>query len=559
MPLTGLGCLLGAANAEAAEYYVAPAGSDSAAGSMAAPFASLQKGHDAASAGDTVWLRGGTYQVGKQVKLSKSGQSDAMRIKLFAYPGEKPVFDFSTYQSTNPAADVEAIAITGSFLHLKGFEVKNVPMSGPGSHSNSGVRSRKASNNVFELLDIHHVSGPGLFIDGGNGGNLILNCDSHDNYDEDGSQGDGQNGDGFGVHYQESGPSTVIRGCRAWWNSDDGYDYISQEVPVITENSWAMSNGYADMGTKKPSSGNGNGFKVGSSKKGVRHIVRNCVAWNNTAAGFYANHSSGGNTWYNNTSFENGAAYNMLASSPDDVDVKITLTGDKAHVMRNNIGFPNRNTNMEGVDTKNNTWDLSLVPAESDFLSTSDAGCTGPRPPSGGLPATSFLKLKEGSKLVDKGVDVELEFVGAAPDLGAYELGAIEPPAGGNGGTPSGGSSGAAGGGGSAMGGSGGMASAGTESGAGTTSDEGGARPSAGASPGASGTATMAGVGNVPSPSAGGSAAAAPSGDDEAASCTCGVGAGASRPSALTALGLVALGWLGQRRRRRLQPCRREP
>jgi MYXO-CTERM domain-containing protein len=537
-----LACLLSAASAKAADYYVAPTGSDSAAGTMAAPFATLQKGHDAASAGDTVWLRGGTYQIGKQVKLSKSGQSDTMRLKFFAYQGEKPVFDFSTYVSTNPAADVEAIAITGSWLHLKGFEVKNVPMSGPGSHSNSGVRSRKASNNIFELLDIHHVSGPGLFIDGGNGGNLILNCDSHDNYDEDGSQGDGQNGDGFGVHYQESGPSTIIRGCRAWWNSDDGYDYISQEVPVITENSWAMSNGLAKMGTVKPSSGNGNGFKVGSSKTGIRHVVRNCVAWKNTAAGFYANHSSGGNTWYNNTSYNNGTAYNMLASSPDDVNVKITLTGDKVHVMRNNLGFPNKNTNMEGVDTKNNTWDLTLVPSEADFVSTSDADCTAPRPPSGGLPPTGFLKLKEGSKLIDKGVDVELDFVGTAPDLGAHEYGSVEPQGGGaNGGA--GGASSAGAGGLAAGASSGGAAASGGNSTAGGAPGAGGTAPgSAGATPGSAGSSTANSGGTsatVPAPS-----------NEEDAGCTCTVGASTSRTASLPLLGLGALGLLAARRRR---------
>ena len=53
---------------------------------------------------------------------------------------------------------------------------------------------------------------------------------------------------------------------------------------------------------------------MGSSQTGIRHIVQNNVAWKNKAAGFYANHSSGGNTWYNNTSYMNGTQYNMLAS-----------------------------------------------------------------------------------------------------------------------------------------------------------------------------------------------------------------------------------------------------
>src|SRR5262245_5775029 len=107
-----LASLLGATHARAAEYFVAPTGSDSAAGTMAAPFATLQKGADVAAAGDTVWIRAGTYQSSKQIKLSKSGSSDSQRIKFFAYQNEKPIFDFSTYVSTNTGADVPQILVT---------------------------------------------------------------------------------------------------------------------------------------------------------------------------------------------------------------------------------------------------------------------------------------------------------------------------------------------------------------------------------------------------------------------------------------------------------------
>jgi len=84
---------------------------------------------------------------------------------------------------------------------------------------------------------------------------------------------------------------------------------------------------------------------MGSSKTGVRHLVQNNVAWGNKANGFYANHSAGGNTWYNNTSFQNGTQYDMLASSWDAAGNRtdgVTLTGTKVHIMRNNIGFPTR-------------------------------------------------------------------------------------------------------------------------------------------------------------------------------------------------------------------------
>jgi MYXO-CTERM domain-containing protein len=447
--VTLLCIFLASSRASAAEYYVSPTGSDSNAGTQASPFATVQKANNSAAAGDTIWMRGGTYSTTGQITLSKSGTSDTNRTKIWAYAGEVPIIDFSNYSLASSGSDNPAITVTGSWMHLKGLEIANGKVGSSGSHSYSMLRTKGASNNTFELLNIHNGFGPGLFIDTGNGGNLILNCDSHDNYDINGSQGDGQNGDGFGVHYQTSGPSTTVRGCRAWHNSDDGYDLIYQEVPVTVENSFATGCGYGG-------SGNGNGFKMGSSGTGIRHLVQNNVAWKNSAAGFYANHSSGGNTWYNNTSYSNGTQYNMLASSfaADGRTIAtavIILTGTKVHIMRNNIGYPNKNSNMTGVDTANNSWDLGITPAASDFASISDTGCTGPREADGSMPsACTFMHLTASSAMIDKGVDVGLPFVGKAPDLGAYEFGAVTTGAGGSsgstGGSPgSGGSTGSGG------------------------------------------------------------------------------------------------------------------
>jgi MYXO-CTERM domain-containing protein len=429
----GLG-FFGAKTVLAAEYYVSPSGSDSNAGTQAAPFATLQKANNSAAAGDTIWMRAGTYSTTGQITLSKSGTSDTNRTKIWAYPGEVPILDFSNFSLASSTSDHPAITVTGSWMHLKGLEIGPAKVGASGSHSYSLLRtSGSASNNTFELLNIHNGFGPGLFIDTGNGGNLILNCDSHGNYDINGSQGDGQNGDGFGVHYQTSGPSTIIRGCRAWGDADDGYDLISQEVPVIVENNWAFRMGIGG--------GNGNGFKMGSSKTGIRHLVQQNVSWSNASSGFYANHSSGGNTWYNNTSYNNGTQYNMLASSFDSsgaVTGTITLSGALAHIMRNNIGYPNKNSNMGGVDTAFNSWDLGITPAASDFASISDIGCDGPREVDGSLPkACAMLHLTAGSKMIDKGTNVGLPYVGAAPDLGAYEYGAATGGSSGTGGATS--------------------------------------------------------------------------------------------------------------------------
>ena len=45
----------------AADYYVATSGNDSGPGTLAQPFASIARAQQAASSGDNVYIRGGTY------------------------------------------------------------------------------------------------------------------------------------------------------------------------------------------------------------------------------------------------------------------------------------------------------------------------------------------------------------------------------------------------------------------------------------------------------------------------------------------------------------------
>jgi len=73
---------------------------------------------------------------------------------------------------------------------------------------------------------------------------------------------------------------------------------------------------------------------------------------------------------------------------------------------------------------------------EDDFVSLDDPSMTvtgkdlstipgmlGPRNADGSLPYVDFLKLKKGSRAIDKGEDLGFPFVGDAPDLGAFEYG----------------------------------------------------------------------------------------------------------------------------------------
>lgn len=386
--------ILAVAHAYGSTYYVAVDGNDLNSGTMELPFASLAKANAIVTAGDTVWIRGGVYNIvdttyvrndgmSAGIFLNKSGTSDDNRIHYMAYPGEQPIFDFSNLkigQAYSHIGSVDSIMYTpgiliqARYLHLKGLEFRNVPMK---YNSNVGVYIARSKHIFLEQINSHHNKGAGFFVNekgtGSGGGHYFLNCDSHDNYDPNGRQGDGENADGFGVHYQSSGDTTRFYGCRAWWNSDDGWDFISQEFPVIVENSWAMGHGYSNYGTAKPANANGNGFKAGSSKTGNgRHIIKNCVAWKNRASGFYANHSSVGNYWYNNTAYSNGTAFNMWASTWDESGNRtdgVILTGNNAHIMKNNIAFPNKTAYIGGnyASGEYNTWNLNITPASSDF------------------------------------------------------------------------------------------------------------------------------------------------------------------------------------------------
>jgi hypothetical protein len=402
--------LLTAHGARAAEYYVAPGGSGNAC-SLAAPCGRVEDAQSRAAPGDTVWIRGGDYSFAASatigVNFSKSGSADKP-IRYFAYMNELPVFDLS---NGTPNGRVTGLNVQCNWIHVRGLELRGVQqyMSGQDSW---GVRIQ-GSDNVIERVVSHHNEAPGFFITSG-AHNLILNSDSHHNYDV---LEQGGSGDGFGCH--ASGAGNVLRGCRAYANSDDGFDFINAPGACTVEKSFAFNNGYVP--DTMTTAGNGAGFKAGgfgSPPMNVpspvpRHVVRQCVAFGNRSQGFYANHHPGGLDFFNNIAFRNGSNYNMLTDTQSD------------HKLRNNIAMMPGSAISQltgGTDTFN-SWTLSLSVSAADFLSVMESEALAPRQADGSLPELNFLRLAKGSDLIDKGDDVGLPFAGTAPDLGPFETG----------------------------------------------------------------------------------------------------------------------------------------
>ncbi len=338
-----MACAFQAQNLYAATFYVATDGRDEQPGTLEKPFATLTRAQSAAAPGDTVYIRGGHYAISSHqiqeqkkifayvIQLNRSGEPDRP-IRYWAYPDETPVFDFSAVRPEG--LRVHAFSVSGSWLHLKGLEVVGVQVTAKG-HTQSICFESNGSRNVFEQLSMHDGQAIGIYHVRGSD-NLFLNCDAYRNHDNTSENGKGGNVDGFGCHPTPGSTNNVFRGCRAWFNSDDGFDCIGSHEAVIFENCRAFYNGYSP---DFKSLGDGNGFKAGGygsmpvarlPKPIPRHVVRDSLAVGNKASGFYANHHIGGGDWLNNRAYRNGTNFNMLCRLPDN-NTDVPGYGHKIH------------------------------------------------------------------------------------------------------------------------------------------------------------------------------------------------------------------------------------
>jgi hypothetical protein len=426
-------------------WYVATDGIDTNSGAITAPFLTVQRAQTSASAGDTVFIRGGNYVMTEAqialkysiwayvTNLNKSG-SAGKRINYWAYPGEKPIFDYSNIKPTG--LRVFAFNVTGSYIHLKGIEVTGVQVTIL-THTQSECFHNEGSNNIYEQLSMHDGMGIGFYLTKGSN-NLVLNCDAYRNWDSVSESGVGGNTDGFGFHPSAKGyTGNIIRGCRAWFNSDDGYDCINAFEGTRFENCWAFYNGYTSAFVSK---GDGNGFKVGGYGAAPvvsglpspipSNTVQFCMAYRNKANGFYANHHvTTGSYFYNNTAYRNSTNFNMLSqkimkSPSTGADTSVDCPGYN-HVLHNNLSF-RTNKDTSNLGSCNITYN-SFTPASgvtvdaTDFLSTDEALLVAARNSDGSLPDNTFLRLKSTSDLLNKGMNLGFAFSGIAPDLGAFE------------------------------------------------------------------------------------------------------------------------------------------
>ncbi|MFE9623989.1 carbohydrate-binding protein [Streptomyces sp. NPDC006527] len=280
--------------------YVAPNGTDGAAGTQSAP-TTLPSAISRVAAGGTIYLRGGTYAYSSTITIPQtSNGTAAARTTLAAYPGETPVLNFAA-QSESSAN--RGLQLFGSYWHVKGIVVERAGDNGIYVGGSDNVIERTVTrynrDTGLQLGRIASSTPAGQWPSD----NLILSAESHDNADSD-----GEDADGFAAKLT-TGTGNVFRYAVAHNNIDDGWDlYTKSDTgaigPVTIEDSLAYDNGTLSDGSQA-GSGDRNGYKLGGEDIAVNHVVRRSIAYDNGKHGFTWNSNPGTMTVSNNLSIDN--------------------------------------------------------------------------------------------------------------------------------------------------------------------------------------------------------------------------------------------------------------
>lgn len=142
--------------AEAATYYVATTGSNGNSGAEDAPWATIAHAVTTMVAGDTTYVRGGTYNSG-EILFSKTGTVSAP-IKLLNYPNETPVINFTASTATYRILIQNALGynVAMGYITIEGFEIRN----------GFEVKAYNIHDSVFRNNYVHHMVGQGFLIQG---------------------------------------------------------------------------------------------------------------------------------------------------------------------------------------------------------------------------------------------------------------------------------------------------------------------------------------------------------------------------------------------------------
>lgn len=305
--------------------------------SVAAP-CDIYKATGMATSGDVVFLRGGVYEIPRNLNFTGRGANPPTIFE--SYPGEEAILDGSMH----PPNTGVYVRVVGDPVVIRLMTFRKFPHSGISIRNSDNLLEGVTSHsNLLSGIHIHEsydtpVSNRNIIRDSitwGNSGAGLMNAE----------YADGGNSDGISM---SSGIGNRVENCLVYDNSDDGIDTWRTTDTYV---------GYSIVYGSGIASGNGQGVKAGGAPPSATSFVEHNLSYNNKSAGFDFN-SGVGVTFRHNTSWGNGRGYQLGGT---------TLT-------TKNIAY-DTSTHGGAGDRVDNSWQregtptpLSTDPGSPDFL-----------------------------------------------------------------------------------------------------------------------------------------------------------------------------------------------
>lgn len=356
--------VVSATTMQAAERFVSLSGNDANAGTLAAPFRTINKAASLAQPGDVISVRGGVYNAA--VSIGAKGTSTA-RITFRSYPGETAILD-----GTGIGSSTILVNLSGTqFVDFTNFEVRNAPYI--------AINARNTKSTRLAGNTIHHSWRNAVYFGadslGGSTDAIVENNVAYNNVQENTAHA--MSGGWAGTIVLSKTNGGTVRGNRVYQNDGEAIIAVLSENVRITGNETYdnFSQGvYLDNarystveGNFIYSTGNTRYFRDGYPGQGIaianetysaslpstdNKILNNIVV--GTRWGFYyGNFESGGGL--KNTTISNNTFYKTAQEI-----LRITNDAHANSIVENNIfqqaGGLGPTVAGGGVTFRNNAW-----------------------------------------------------------------------------------------------------------------------------------------------------------------------------------------------------------
>ena len=401
--------------------------------------------------GDSLFLMDGVYYITATVDVKTAAGTAEKRTFVGAVKGAHPIIDGSKLAYNNNGQS-NGLRTRVAYVHLYGITVRYAGFKG---------FLIGGSNNLIENCTAQ------ASVDSGFGAKdadncTFLNCDSFDSFDYQlggtSNPDFGGNADGF-CDKQFTGDGNTYINCRAWNNSDDGWDLYKRgtNTPIVfincitynnapeyydftgnprleTDKTWfdsvegktmTTSKGHTDTWyrTHYYNNGNKNGFKIGGAGVATDVTMYRCLAVANTVKGFDQNYTQGSVKLYNCTGYDNKNNYHFGSAQMQALDIRNSIS----YYSHEPDPSPTSEKWKDIITTGNythssNSWDTGLAATDADFVSLDAATSTAERQADGTFNVPT-LCLAAGSQYIDAGevLNGYDDYLGSKPDLGWKE------------------------------------------------------------------------------------------------------------------------------------------